>query len=337
METQEPELAPGGPLRARDSASPTPARPSLMTRVFVGPQGIRSGWRVALWLLVTSAAASALGIVVLIVLRRFPPQDSPSFFIVGDGIGLGGALAATVLMARIERRRFADYALPLGQAFGRRFLQGAAWGLTSVTVLLGAIHLGRGFEFGTVALRGTAMARYGLLWAAAFLVVGTFEEVFTRAYALFTLGEGVGFWPAAAILSAAFGALHLGNHGESRVGALAAAVIGLFFCLTVRRTGSLWFAIGMHFGWDYAESFIYSVPDSGNLAVGHLLNSSFHGPRWLTGGSVGPEGSVLVFVLMGILFVLFDRFHREVRFPLPPSPPPPDAPGTGASPLGLSH
>jgi CAAX protease family protein len=307
-----------------------------MVSIFVGPEGVRSGWRVALWLLVSVTAATVLSAVVVIVWRRIPDPTSAGDLIFGDGITLGGVLAATLLMARIESRRFGDYALPLRSAFGAKFWQGLVWGLTSVTVLLAAIHFAGGFEVGGLALRGASIARFGLQWAAAFLLVAAFEEIFTRSYALFTLSGGVGFWPAAVVLSGGFGALHLANHGESLMGGFAAAAIGLFFCFTVRRTGSLWFAIGMHFGWDYAESFIYSVPDSGSMAVGHLLNSSFHGPAWLTGGSVGPEGSGFVFVLIGVLFVLFDRFHREVQFPLPPGPAGPTAePGTGASRLGL--
>jgi len=34
---------------------------------------------------------------------------------------------------------------------------------------------------------------------------------------------------------------------------------------------------------------------------GHLSNASLHGARWLTGGSVGPEGSVFSFLTMGML------------------------------------
>ncbi|HEY6291801.1 MAG TPA: hypothetical protein VI455_09615, partial [Terriglobia bacterium] len=82
-----------------------------------------------------------------------------------------------------------------------------------------------------------------------------------------------------------------------------------------RRTGSLWFAIGLHASWDYSESFLYSVPDSGAMIPGHLLNSSFHGPVWLTGGAVGPEGSALVFVVIGGLFLIFSLRHPKTRSP----------------------
>jgi membrane protease YdiL (CAAX protease family) len=91
-------------------------------------------------------------------------------------------------------------------------------------------------------------------------------------------------------------------------------VIGFFFCLTLRRTGTLWWAIGFHMSWDWGESYLYSVPDSGGTAPGHLLNSSFHGPDWLTGGSVGPEGSYLVFVVLVVLWILFARAYPEVKY-----------------------
>jgi hypothetical protein len=61
----------------------------------------------------------------------------------------------------------------------------------------------------------------------------------------------------------------------------------------------------LHAAANYAETFIFSVPDSGVLATGHLLNSTFSGPRWLTGGAVGPEASLLEFVVYLAAFFLF--------------------------------
>jgi hypothetical protein len=96
------------------------------------------------------------------------------------------------------------------------------------------------------------------------------------------------------------------------MGAVTAGLIGLFFCLTLRRTGSLWFAIGAHTAWDWAETFLYGVPNSGQVAPGHLFSPRFHGSRWLTGGSVGPEGSVLAVVVVALMFVAFHfRFRPE--------------------------
>ena len=101
------------------------------------------------------------------------------------------------------------------------------------------------------------------------------------------------------------------NGGEQWQGLLAAAFIGFFFCLTLRRTGNLWFAVGFHAAWDWGETFFYSVPDSGMVAPGHLLSSSLRGSDWLSGGSVGPEGSVFCFVVIAVAWVAFDRVFSK--------------------------
>ena len=137
--------------------------------------------------------------------------------------------------------------------------------------------------------------------------MGFFEEFFFRGYTQFTLASGIGFWPAATVISAVFGAWHLGNKGEDIAGAASVFVIGMFFCLTLRRTGNLWFAVGLHASFDWGETFLFSVPNSGIVAPGHLLNSSFHGPVWLTGGTVGPEGSVMAFLVVALAAAVFSR------------------------------
>jgi membrane protease YdiL (CAAX protease family) len=194
------------------------------------------------------------------------------------------------------------------------FWTGAGWGFASITLLLGILYGLRLFVVGHLALHGARIVKFAVFWAVMFLLVGWFEDFRFRGYLQFTLTRAIGFWPAAVLLSCDFGWSHRLNAGEHWTGLLAAAVIGLFFCLTLRRTGSLWFAVGFHMAWDWGETFFYSVPDSGTLFPGHLLRSSFHGPRWLTGGMVGPEGSVLCFVVVAMVWVAFDRVYPEVKY-----------------------
>jgi len=85
------------------------------------------------------------------------------------------------------------------------------------------------------------------------------------------------------------------------VGAAGVAAIGLIFALALRRTANLWLVVGWHASFDFGETFLYSVPNSGVVFSGHLSNASLHGAAWLTGGTVGPEGSVFSFLTMGIL------------------------------------
>ena len=305
-------------LPSGDAAPPeTPLsgrKPFLLEAIFLGPQGVRAGWRaafyVALFLLFLTGAAMTGG---LLHLAAFAPGGAitPGVLAAQEGLAALCALAAALILGALEGRHFADYGMPLARAFGKNFWLGALWGIAAMSALMLVIRALGGYSFGTVDLSRADVARYAIEWAAAFFLVGLYEEFFFRGYLQFTLTSGIGFWPAALLLSLAFGAVHLHNPGEGRVGALSVFVTGMFLCFTLRRTGTLWFAIGFHAAYDFGETYLYSVPDSGIVMPGHLLASSFHGPVWLTGGTVGPEGSAFDFAVMAILFVLFDRVYRS--------------------------
>jgi len=290
-----------------------PQPPSFIRKIFLGTDGFRAGWRFVLYLLI----GIALGAACVFLLQEWQPRGAAKTWalLVYEGAALLCAIFPALIMARIEKRSFGDYGLPRQHAFRKLFWVGALWGIVGITLLLAAMRALHGFYFGTLALHGTGrILKFAVFWAAFFLLVGFFEEFLLRGYTLFTLTIGISFWPAAAFLSFLFGAIHLNNAGEAWIGALAAGLIGFFLCLTLRRTGNLWFAVGFHFSFDWGETFLYSVPNSGTKSPGHLMNPSFQGPNWLTGGSVGPEGSVLVFVLIVLLWVAFDRFYPEVKY-----------------------
>jgi hypothetical protein len=275
--------------------------------IFWNERELRAGWRLLVYLLLVVLFTLLGG--YLAVALHFPQITRTSVtatsILVKDGIGIIAALAAAALMGKLEGRSFGLYGLPRAGAFGWRFWQGAALGIAMIAATILLIRAFGGFSFGDLALRGAALWGYAALWAAAFLVVGFFEEFLFRGYAQFTLATGIGFWPAATALSSGFGIVHLINPGEDKIGALSVFVIGMFFCLTLWRTGNLWFAVGLHAAFDWGETFLFSVPDSGLVAPGHMLNSSLHGPAWLTGGTVGPEGSVMAFAVVGIAAILF--------------------------------
>jgi CAAX protease family protein len=298
----ETEPAPG----PADPVSPTPAGP--IHTIFLGPEGLRPGWRIFFYL--------GMGVVVFLLL------SSLEHLIPSRGAGLLwqqmfiqlvlviSSLSPALVMAKIEKRQFCDYSLPLRQIRGRSFCAGLIWGIVALSALMLLMRSLGAFSYGHVALHGVRIVKFAVFWGVFFFLVGIFEEFTFRGYTQFTLSQTVGFWPAAYVFSFIFGALHLiGNVGETWLGSLCAALIGLFFCFTLRRTGTLWFAVGMHASWDWGESYLYSVPDSGGTVPGHLLSSSFHGSRWLTGGSVGPEGSVLAFVVIAAAWVVFDRMY----------------------------
>jgi uncharacterized protein len=296
-----------------------PASSGKLRQIFVGPSGIRPGWRFLLFVLLLGVGFLIFGVVFQISavarLQRSVSQGTlnSTFDIILELVSISAAFFAAFIVSHIEKGRVASYGIPLQGAFGKLFWRGVIWGLVFETVEMVIIYSFGGFSFGTFALTGARLFWYAAVWAVAFVLVGINEEFTFRGYAQFTLAQGMGFWPSAVLLSALFGTAHLANPNEGWMGWISVMLFGLFACLTLKRTGNLWFAIGFHAATDYAETFIYSVPDSGLLATGHLLNSSLHGSRWLTGGNIGPEGSIFDLLLLIVAFLLFAWLYPEKR------------------------
>ena len=290
-------------------------RESPLREVLVGREGMYPGTRWVIYLVIAFVIFQVEGWLVMSL--RSHVNVFWWRFLIEFSMMLAAILPGFV-MARIEDRPFGDFGLPARRAFGRNFWMGTLWGIASLSILMLALRLTGAFEFGSLSLHGVRIFKFAAYYAVFFLVTGFFEDFLLRGYSQWVLSQGMNFWPAAALLSISFGAIHGGNSGEAKTGLVAAGLIGFFLCLTLRRTGDLWWAVGFHVAWDWGESYLYSVPDSGALLPGHLLNSSLRGPDWLTGGSVGPEGGYLVFVVIGALWVLFDRAYPEVKYGVNP-------------------
>jgi hypothetical protein len=114
------------------------------------------------------------------------------------------------------------------------------------------------------------------------------------------------FWQAAWVTSTVFGFYHTSNGGENWIGIFAASFIGFAFCVSIRVTGSAWWAIGCHAAWDWAETFFYGTSNSGMRGQGHYLTTSPAGNTLWSGGTDGPEGSLLVLgvILLLLLFLV---------------------------------
>lgn len=313
--------APEPPPLSTEPSHKQPGNTSALKAIFVGPNGIRAGWR----LLIYTALVEALIFCYLLVrnggLQGFLEAKrhageitiTPLLMIIGELGGFLAVCAATFIMGKIEHRKFSEYGLPLRLALGKDFWIGAGTGFLALSGTLLSIFLMHGFRVTGLALHGTAILSSILAWGLAFLLVGLFEEFLCRGYVQYTLASGIGYWPAALVMSGLFGFSHYFNARETAVGAIAAGLFGLLFCLFLLRTGNLWIAVGFHAAWDWGQAF-YGVSDSGILPYHSVLSSAFHGPQWLTGGTVGPEASVFTPIALIVVAVVFSTFYRENRY-----------------------
>jgi membrane protease YdiL (CAAX protease family) len=297
----------------------TPPPDGFLSTLFLKDDGLRAGWRLLLYGFFV--AALGFGTLILIYQISFPIRDGFSFGnqFLQDSVGFGVVFAAALIMAQIEKRPAGVYGLPVQSAFKGLFWQGYLFGLIEISVVIGLMAIFGGYSFGSLALHGAEIIRWGFSWAICFLFVAFYEEFLFRGYTQFTLSEGIGFWPAAALLSVLFGLVHRSNPGENSLGVAGVMLVGFFWTFTLRRTGNLWFAVGMHAGFDFGETFLYSVPDSGMVFSGHLSNAVLHGPVWLTGGTPGPEASVFDFAILIAFFFIFNRLYpaRSARVAQP--------------------
>jgi len=310
---------------ALESAPPPPPPPNTPFR---GPNGIRAGWRVLIFLvlIVSIGILLAIPFALMRVLNKGGDQSLVGIAVSGlTPLGLSiseGALfvipsLAALIMARIERRKYGQYGLPARFAFRQDFWIGLLVGFLSISSTLFGIFAFHGFHLTGLAIHGSTILSATAAWGATFVIVGLAEEFSFRGYLQYTLTTGMGFWPAAILLSCLFGLAHKSNPGETWSGLFSVVLFGLLFCIFLRRTGNLWWAVGFHAGWDWGQTFFYGVADSGIPPYHNLFGSVFHGPDWLTGGSVGPEASVFTPIVLVIVAALFTRVYRENRYQAP--------------------
>lgn len=297
-----------------DAISSDPSQPQIAVPPPTGYRVFQSRSLLFVLLRIGIYIALSTGITFALqwILASFADGGSlyaPKNLLISEASRLAGVFAAAAAMSQLEGRSLGNYGLPFRDAFGKLFWQGAAFGLAEISAVIGAISMLGSYHFGSLAIHGTSILRWTVFWGAFFVLVGLYEEFAFRGYVQFTLAQAVHFWPAATLLSVAFGLVHITNPGESKLGVAGVMLTGLFWCFILRRTGSLWFAIGMHASFDFGETFLYSVPDSGVVFSGHLSNATLAGPRWLTGGSTGPEASVCDFLLLLLFFYIFHRLY----------------------------
>jgi membrane protease YdiL (CAAX protease family) len=265
--------------------------------------------RVGMFIVLSSGISYALLWITAALLPGTRSLYSPKLLTISEAASLIGAFVAGSIMSRLEGRPFGDYGLQRRGAFGKLFWQGGLFGLAEISTVIGAVAILGSYHFGTLAIHGVDVLRWAAFWGAFFVLVGLYEEFAFRGYVQFTLAQAIRFWPAAIVLSVAFGLVHSTNPGESKLGVAGVILTGLFWCFTLWRTGNLWFAVGMHASFDFGETFLFSVPDSGMVFPGHLSNATLAGPRLITGGTAGPEASVFDFMALLILFYVFHRLY----------------------------
>jgi membrane protease YdiL (CAAX protease family) len=252
----------------------------------------------------------------------FPPPPGRRLVLIPSEIGIVeavnflAALIATTIFAWYEHRRVDSYGLPVERALDSPTWEGFAVGVVQVAVVALAMYGYGAMQVHGLALAGTAILFSALAWLAACICVGIGEEFILRGYFLQTLWKAIGFWPASIVVAIIFAAVHyLLKPGENAADMIALVSFSLLCCYSVLRTGTLWFAVGLHISYDFMQLFVVGTPNGGQIPHGRLLDATFNGPAWLTGGQLGTEASWLAYVMDALAFAyIWWRYRRNPSF-----------------------
>ncbi|MCA1596484.1 MAG: CPBP family intramembrane metalloprotease [Chloroflexi bacterium] len=217
-------------------------------------------------------------------------------------------LALKMESSRTGRPSRAGSLLPVNSRAILDFVVGCASGLALLSLVVFTLSAAGCYHLSAPSSGPVESLKWGAAMAVVFLGVGAAEEFLFRGIVLQRIVPPLSPGAAAVVSSLVFAGVHISNPGENLIGIVQVFVAGLLFAVIVLRTGNLWMAIGLHAAWDWSQNFLYSTPDSGIVLPHGLLHTSISGPVWLSGGSVGPEGSVVATVVLLLATAVFWRF-----------------------------
>lgn len=282
-------------------------------QIFLGSHGLRSGWRIALWIVASLALSIPLlvgGVYFFHVDPRKIPQAPVHVQMTLTAVGILPDLLLTWLFVHFLDRRPLWY-VGLGGpavAVAREIVLGVG---------LGALLLGAGLVVDAVG-GGVSIAvahpdplRW-IVFAGALALAATREELAFRGAPFQALVRGIGPAGATALFSVAFGLAHAANAHVTIFSLANIVAAGVLLSVAYFARQNLWFPIGLHFGWNAMQGMVLGIPISGNPGFPSLATTTLVGPEWRTGGSFGIEGSAgsLVAVAAGIVFLFAFRRPR---------------------------
>ena len=247
-----------------------------------------------IWLVLSQiiAARAASGISMRYFTLSTEPLLSSTFFlfllVLGfymlDGIGVRRPEIRVLL--GLPRRDTALEEWGTGAAIG----WGAVLLATLVMALAGTLHV----QIWTAPRAFTLL----LVNLAALAVGALAEEIAFRGYPYRRLIKAAGPTVATVIMAVLFGLAHLLNPAATWISVLITMLAGVLLCAGWLRTHGLWLSWGLHFAWNASMGILFGLPVSGLHTFSSIIETRAIGPRWITGGSYGPEASFLTLIAL---------------------------------------
>lgn len=270
-------------------------------------QRLRAGWRLVIQLLLMFFLSG-----ILTLLFRQLWQSSLSIAsVLPQALGAAGSIWIAARL--LDRRAVTDYGISFDYRWSKDFVVGSLMALMAVSIIffiewwLGWLRI---VGYGWNTTPHFSFVGPFLSSLSAMLLVGFYEEWFSRGYQLLNLAEGLrypslGDRTAIAIAtlttSTLFGLLHFFNPNATVIAILNIVLAGIVLAIPYILTGRLGLSVGLHFSWNFTQGAIYDLPVSGTQLDTSLLHTAQKGPALWTGGPFGPEAGLLGLLGMAIM------------------------------------
>jgi CAAX protease family protein len=274
------------------------------------PNGaLRAPWRVVAFL----AATAGCALVTMAVVGPFHDAIAATRvpMLADSLVMLGGIAGGTAVTLRwIDRRPWSYVWLDRAAAKPRRLAEGYLLGVLAIAIPSAALLAAGWLDVRPHGEGSWAAAAFRI--STLLLVAALAEELIFRGYLLALFREALGWAPALALTSVAFGYAHANNPGAGLRPLVLVMFAGLFLGAVVVVTRSLYAAWLAHFAWNWTMAVLLHIPVSGLETETPDYRTVDSGPDWATGGPWGPEGGAAAGLgMVGGIGYLLARSRRE--------------------------
>lgn len=291
-------------------------------KIFTNRYGeVRSGWKIALTLILMFALMNVVSIFIGIVIGIIASakgniaelsaiESSPLFFSIAIILQNFAFIGSSMIMWKaFEKNKFRFMGLTNIKKGYKELVVGLLLGAITITVV-GVILLLIG-EVTLVNSLSNPNISYELLSGLiAFIAVGFGEEIFGRAYCMSVLKQTRNKYIVLGVSAAIFAAMHLWNSGISFLALINLFLVGILFGYMFMKSGNVWMPIGFHITWNYFQGYVLGFQVSGNEVRGiYQLNNV--GNTFFNGGTFGPEGGIIVTVILIITFFIVGAYYKD--------------------------
>lgn len=262
---------------------------------------VRSGWRAVFFCFAFLVCYRLFEIVAWIVGSLTRPIRSGVLvtvwpYLAGSFVLLSSAILVAWFCGFIfERLSFRATGWSLHRGWFKDVALGSLIGAASLLLATGIAAATGGIKFSFNPSPALAIAKTAFVTFVVFVIAGSAEEALFRGYPLQTFTRARLAWLGVLVTSIGFGIAHLGNPNVSKgLPFMNTVLAGVWLGVGYLRTRSMWFAVGLHWSWNWVQAALLGIPVSGNerFASAPFLHAMNAGPNWLTGGAYGIEGGL---------------------------------------------